>query len=136
MRAIVAICLLILCALSRTAIAGSDGYIEWSEVAFTSGHYRIHIRVPETDSGVAIVEIVKNGVAIELPPLATASLHNLWLNDAELVYLCCGNKVKLQIPVLEFDKTGQSTKRTWEIFISEGKFERAAYAEPDPSDEF
>ena len=73
--------------------------------------------------------------AVSVPAAAaTAPQGQPFLNEVKLLSICCSDHVVLQIPVLQFDESGRSTKRIWEIHIAGGKFQSAAYRPPSVLD--
>ncbi|WP_144900220.1 hypothetical protein [Luteimonas cucumeris] len=123
MRYIFAIALLIA---SLPALA-SDGYVGWSELSFRSGPWSIHLALSGDSSRISALSIAADGVVVEVPAAAAAPLGQPFLNEVKLLSVCCSDHVVLQIPVLQFDDSGHSTKRIWEIHVAGGKFQSAAY---------
>jgi|SRR5690606_41316150 len=119
---------------SFPALSSSDGYVGWSELSFRTGPWAIHIATSSDGSRISELHISSNGVAVTLPSSATESLRKPLLNEVKLLSVCCSDEVRLEIPVLQFDESGHSTRRVWEIRVAGGKFEGAAYRQPQSQD--
>jgi hypothetical protein len=130
MRHILAVALLIA---SLPALA-SDGYVGWSELSFRSGPWSIHLVASPDGSRISTLSIATGGIPIDVPPEAITPQGQPFLNGVKLLSVCCSDQVVLQIPLLQFDPSGGSITRVWEIRISGGTFQSAGYGSPSALD--
>ena len=69
-------------AIALPALATSDGYVEWSEVSFKAEpDWSVHIERqydpgPDRHSSVSVLEISRNGTAVEVPASAVAQVKD------------------------------------------------------------
>ena len=122
---------LLVASLSASA---SDGYVGWSELSFRVGSSKVHLTLTDDASRIESLTFSTDDSLIDIPKSAISSWGQPILNDVKLRSVCCShlrsNGLVLEIPLLRLDRTGKATKRVWEIYISDGKFQKADWAQP------